>query len=498
MKVSRESSGFALAITLVLMALCVIVIVAYLANTRTDRSTSSIYANQLKARMMAESGLAAATKLLSDNTRYGNYITAMPPPSPSPASPYTELYRPTDPADTTVAKANDYLQLTNAAGEILTSRAPAVPSGTPQVEPRPTPVMIPSTGPFSIADPGFTSTNSFDFNQIVRLGTNATGRLVQPSPTPAYGQWVRVRNSNNELIGRYAFFMEDESMKVNVNVTGNNLSAGANLRVNDMTRPAPTPAPATQIQELDPAAILAPPPADRIAADTALTNTGSTGSRVASRSTIALLDKWNTNFSDYAHLATAISRDDDTTGKGWQRMDLNALVASAATNTDKIAIAQRIANWIRDAWTGPTITGLADYQMFNDPRLRLQIAANLIDYIDADNIPTDLGNYPSIGVFPVNPAEYPVIGIEKIPYLVAVEIIYQASGSNGTSSATLTMRIQFRFINLYETDLDLASSVGRIELKVCRLFKKRPSCRVRCFGDELRNPVREPYSSDAG
>ncbi len=412
---------------------------------------------------MAESGLAAATKLLADNTRYGNYITAMPAPSPTPSSIYTELYRPTDAGDTTVAKADAFLQLSNAAGVILTSRA--TPSGTPQVDPRPTPVMIPPAGPFVIADPGFTAANSYDFNQIVRLGTNASGRLIHPSPTPAYGQWVRMRNSNNEVIGRYAFFMEDESMKTNVNVTGNNLgTGGANLRVNDLTLPLPASPPATQIQEVDPAAVL-PIAADRAAADTALMTTGTAGNRLATRSSVALLDQWSNNFSDYAHLITTLARDDDTTAKGWQRMDLNALVASAADNTAKIAVAQRIANWIRDAWTGPTITTLADYQMFNDPRLRLQMAANIIDYIDTDNIPTDLGNYPSIGVFPVNPTEYPVIGIEKIPYLVAIEVIYEGSGSNGTTSATLKMKIQFRFLNLYESDLDLAASVGRIEVQ---------------------------------
>ena len=123
MKTSRRDSAFALAVTLVLMALIVIVIVAYLANTRTDRSTSAIYANRIRAKIVAEDGLAAATKLLSNNTRYGNYITAMPVPSPAPAKLYTEVYRPTDSADTTTAIANDYLTLTNAAGEILASRA---------------------------------------------------------------------------------------------------------------------------------------------------------------------------------------------------------------------------------------------------------------------------------------------------------------------------------------------------------------------------------------
>src|SRR5262249_16234817 len=162
---------------------------------------------------------------------------------------------------------------------------------------------------------------------------------------------------------RYAFFLEDESMKANVNVAGNNLSAGANLRINDLTLPLPSPAPSTQLQELDPAAIL-PTSANRTVADTVLASLGPAGSRLASRSPLGLLEEWNSNLSDYAHLSTAVSRDDDTTARGWQRMDLNTLVASATDNGSKVAIATRIANWIRDAWTGPALSSLQSYQMF--------------------------------------------------------------------------------------------------------------------------------------
>jgi len=465
MKTSPRDSAFALSVTLVLMALIATVIVAYLANTRTDRSTSAIYVNRIRAKIVAEDGLTAAIKLLSSNTRYGNYITAMPIPSPGPARLYSEVYRPTDSGDTTTAIANDYLTLTNAAGEVLASRA-AIPSGTLQVDPRPTPTMIPGGGPFRIDDPGFTASNSYDFNRIVRLGTNASGRLVNPLPIPAFGQWVRVRDAANALTGRYAYFIEDESMKVNVNATGNGLAGGSNLRVNDLTLPLPTPAPTTQLQELDPAAIL-PSSANREAADSALIGIA-TGNRLASGSSLALLDQWNSGFSDYAHLVTVASRDDDTSSKGWQRMNLNALVASATDNTSKVAVANRIANWIRDAWTGPPLPGLSNYQMFNDSRLRLQIAANIVDYIDTDNIPTDMGDViPDGYILPV-----PVLGIEKIPYLSAVEVIYQASGSTcppqptaGTYSATLKMKIQLRFLNLYETLLDLSGNVSRIEIK---------------------------------
>ena len=376
MKPRPNESGFALTFTLILMTLVVIVVVAYLSSTRIERSTSSVYANRLRAEMTADSGLAAAIHLLKDNTRYGNYITAMPAPSPSPTptpfTRWTEIYRPTDTAAPSVAKPNDFLQLSNAGGEVLASLAVAtVPAGM-QVDPRPTPSPIPvavTSGWFGIPNPPFAAANSYDFNQIVRTGTNSAGRLVNSDGQPAFGQWIRVRDTNGDLIGRYAFFVEDESMKVNVDVSGNNIG-GSHMRVNDLASPTPSPTPATQIQELDPAAILIPT-ANRALADTTLTSLGATtGGRLSSRNTLALLNEWGSvtnSFPDYAHLITTLSRDDNTTAKGWQRLDLNALVASATDNASKAALATRIANWIRDAWTGPTaIASLQDYQMYGE------------------------------------------------------------------------------------------------------------------------------------
>src|ERR1700682_6811313 len=156
MKKQTHESAFALAITLVLMTLIAIVVVAYLASTRIERSTSSVYANRLRAKMEADSGLAAAIHLLKDNTRYGNYVTAMPAPSPSPASVYTEIYRPANPADPNHGiKNNEYLKLSNAAGEILVSKA--IPSNSPGPDPRPTPEAIPnSASTIGVSNPSFT------------------------------------------------------------------------------------------------------------------------------------------------------------------------------------------------------------------------------------------------------------------------------------------------------------------------------------------------------
>lgn len=487
---SSRRSGFALTITLVLMVLIAIIVVAYLVSTRIERSTSSVYANRLRAKIQADGGLAAAIHLLKDNTRYGNYITAMPAPSPSPASVCTEIYRPTDPADTTHAvKADDYVRLDNAAGEILISRATA--SSSPGPDPRPTPEPIPTplaaSSPFTVTAPTFSANSSYDFNQIVTVGPTP-GRLVQPSPSPApppaYGEWVNVRDANSQLIGRYAFFIEDESMKVNVNYAGNNV-AGSNMRVNDLSTPLPASTPASQIQEIDPAAIL-PAAANRTTADTNLNNLGSAGSRLSTRLTLGLLGEWSNApnaFPNYSHLTTASSEDDNTTARGWQRLDLNALTSGISGNPAKVAAATKIANWIRDAWTGSTsIANLQDYQMFGDDWSRKQIAANIVDYATSDNTPTDMGDIIPSG-FGI---AVPVIGFKKMPYLSGVNIVYQASNSTypgsgvGTFSVTLKMRIQFQFQNMYEAALDLANAMGnttqsRIEVKGIPIVQKNGS-----------------------
>jgi len=110
------------------------------------------------------------------------------------------------------------------------------------------------------------------------------------------------------------------------------------------------------------------------------------------------------------------------------------LFGGASTNDDKVFASQ--GDWpIGFATPGlvqrqlPSLQTVPDVQRRND--CRLQIAANIIDYIDTDTMPTDLGNYPDIGTTAQNPATpvYPIIGIEKIPYLVEVDVIYTAAGA---------------------------------------------------------------------
>ena len=452
-------SGFALVVTLVLMALVVAIVVAYLGNTRTDRSSSSLYANRLRAKMMADTGLTAAIQLLYDNTRHGNYITAMPVPAAGSTAVKAELYRP--------STADDFLRLDNAIGEVLASRSAATGSTVPseQIDPRPAATVLspPNAGQsFGLTDATVTAADSFDFNQVVRVGASDTGRLVSAStPTrSAFGQWMRMRNTAGELVGRYAFFIEDESMKLNVDMVGNNLASGGNARTSDTILPAPAPAAPSQIQEIDPSAVL-PAAANRRDAINSLASVGPAGARLPSMPTLALLANWDANFPDVAHMFTTVSRSDQTTARGWQRLELNAIVAEASDNAGKAAAARRISDWIRDAWTGHTaLADLQDYQIFGDERLRLQFAANIVDYIDTDDVPTDVGDETP----PTYTDPIPVIGVERIPYLGMVAVIYQASG-RVANTTDLQVKFRFTFTNLYDAALDLQQFVSRIDVK---------------------------------
>lgn len=456
-------------LVLVVLTMVLVVVVSYLATSTSDRTASTYYANNLRAKMIAEDGLSAAVTLLETNTKDGNYITAMPAPSPAPTSHVTEIYRP--------PTADDYLKTTSAQGDVLASRidAGAKISSTDQTDPRPDPETVTAAlgASFGIKPPGFTAADSFDFNQVVRIG-NADGRLVNPDALPAFGQWVRVRNANGELIGRYAFFLEDESMKVNVNVAGNRLGSATypNLRFNDSLLPTPNTRAPSQIQEIDPSALLPNVAATRATGLDSLLALADPGKRLESKGSLALVTgttgtspwKDNTNLQNYAPFTTVYSKDDLTTARGWRRMNLNDVVAQAgATNAGKVAAAHQIADWIRDAWTGPApLAGLQQYQVYGDDRLRLQLAANIVDYIDSDSIPTDCGDVaPGPGLPPL-----PVIGIEKIPYLVECDVIYKSDVATpaGAGKAKLSVSFRLNFDNLFDTNLALGASIGKIEI----------------------------------
>ena len=205
----------------------------------------------------------------------------------------------------------------------------------------------------------------------------------------------------------------------------------------------------------------------RAAATEALANLGEIGNRVSTKTSVGLIPAWNNGAlepSTFLHLLTATSSDDATTARGWTRMDLNRVVADAGPgNAGKVFAAQTIADWIKDAWTGQTgLSSLSSFQVYGDERLRRQLAANIVDYIDSDSAPTDMGEFPEGE--PTAPA---VIGIEKTPLLVEVDVIYTADDASPPSptSARIGVKFRFNFFNMYDHDLRLSDYVQTISIK---------------------------------
>lgn len=83
------------------------------------------------------------------------------------------------------------------------------------------------------------------------------------------------------------------------------------------------------------------------------------------------------------------------------------------------------------------------------------------NYIDSDDVPTDVGDV----VPPTYAAAIPVIGVEKIPHVGAIAVIYEASGRPpGGTTATMKMKLRFTFINLFESVINLEQSLSRIDV----------------------------------
>lgn len=487
------SGGFTLLVVILVLALMTVLGVGLLSLARTEITTSGLTSQRVRAEMAARSGLEEALELLRFHTQHGNYVTAMQPLTRMAASEsmvIQEVYRPYwEPGDDLETRTSRYVTPDNPArpliGDYLVSLSAGFANDEARVESRTSPWALSNdpaavtTGnssevalgmPYRIPSqqanhgnrrpwPLFTDENSYNFNRLV--GPLETARFLvypvtasesgMPVSLPAPGQWMHLRDENGRITARYAWFAEDESMKLNIN------TAGSETRPSDIISDPVRPA----ARQIDPGSVLSNPALRDQARQQAIA-AGDPGQRAVSPGTVPLFGTaWNQNNpltgpASWINFITTLSASDNTTARGWERLDLNEVVAS---NSSEDA-ARMIADWIRDAWSGPVgIDALADHQLYGNERLRLQIAANIVDYIDEDNIPTDLGDING----------YPILGIEKIPYLVAVEPRFHHedlgdASTPGFKISRLTLRVNLRFYNLFDEPLDLTDSVRTVRL----------------------------------
>jgi hypothetical protein len=450
----RHEHAAALVVTLIVCTVLAIVVVALMQNTGLDRASSAGTTNHYRAKLAAESGASAAMATLADLiTRYPDSVTVWQNIGGGAVNgtnnEATVLYF-------RASGANSNVGASPAAfgSQVGLWAMPLVSRTSAPTSLNTSPVALASIVNLVPLVSGVTTnlnaTNSVYTEPFVgsRTTTNAG------APVTA-GQWVYITqfggptNATNPYVARFAYWIEDESFKVNVNVAANGLRGTGSLglgpdeiRIDGAWRASTNPS----LANADAAATVADRsifgapgyPTVRSAIIPALGNNANIG-----------------NTAEFRFLTTTHSAGLDLSRGGFKRFDINELTRggssayrlnadrfiAAITNTNSAPLfGQRFyrdtnnINAINTVASGPTPTAGNHALIYLN-----KLAANVIDYIDVDSQPTifdtppnsSVTNYflrpvplggPAFGIEPLGGADdgsnsVAAIGVENVPRL---------------------------------------------------------------------------------
>ncbi len=467
----NRTSGVALVVTLLVIVVLTIAVTAFMQSMSLERRTSQAYLNILKANEAVEAGFADGTRLVTNfKLTYPYHAVAYKSlSSPAQITPYM-----IGNADYNTNPTTNEIRLVSGNPALATT---------------------------------LDNTNSIEMN-IKSDSGDQLGWMGSPivAGAPSYrsqrAMWIKLLRDNsqpeqpnpstanfNPVVARYAFWVDDETCKLDIGVNGN--SDGATGKFSRSNTGA-------SVSDLDISALpmkaRAPLPDDATGGMVLKNITDFRSklpfalgdSRVLNR--MSPTELTGTPAEDVKFSATTFSKSDELSGTGRRRVNLNYLVTNNA-NPDAIAADLDDIGWVitgkhilKSASPYTALTNAANSGMFLDQAdttgplstfgnrfyigattahsdLYLKkLAANIRDYIDADNQPTVIDN---TAVIPANSkpttgpsiaqSNYQVIGKEAIPYLQehAWRGYIESWNDNGTTSATGTLRIDhyFEFFN---------------------------------------------------
>ncbi len=273
----RQKEGFALVLTLLILSLLVIVAVSYLSSAAAERQTAEAYSARTSAEQAAQTGVDNATAMLAQCFRdFPDSVTAWDTKqtansgspnngivvTPNGYNEGTDLYLravptavggatvanplPTGPAYTngTSYPANDASgnDPNNPACEtfvlplisgVLNGRARLVGDKETNLNSL---YQAQKAMDLSETDPvkqTWTDVNirrvNGDIEGIIGSDPDWINSLPSPKgPKPARAYWVNLTGSDGRLTGRYAFWIDDESFRANVNYVGDALNRADN------------------------------------------------------------------------------------------------------------------------------------------------------------------------------------------------------------------------------------------------------------------------------
>ena len=440
MKTQRSAEqGVALITTMIVVAVLAVVAVAFMQSTSTDRLSSRTAVNYVQARLVAEAGASAGEALVARLVKaYPDSVTVWQNiGGGAPAGTNNEatvLYLRAQAADTNLgALPWQSGSVVSLLAHPLVSGASLVPLGSAA-----------ASMPFSAGDTNMVNLN---LTNAARPRPFVGSRSMTNTGSPvAAAQWVYMgarpgpTNATNPAIARYAFWVEDESFKVNVNFATNGPRGTASLGLNPAEARLDGAWGSSRESGLSGANFSAV-----IEARDSLP-----GSNFPTALTAALPGQVSdaASLDDLRFLTTAHSAGLDLSRGGFKRFNINAATNGITGPGDAANIRaglDRIIAAITNTNSAPNF-GQRFYRLRNDASginstsavstnhaaVYLQkIAANLLDYVDDNDQPTVISNNasfnlatgrPSIGVLPlgggtagVNPIA--AMGVENVPRL---------------------------------------------------------------------------------
>ncbi|MEO5720644.1 MAG: pilus assembly PilX N-terminal domain-containing protein [Chthoniobacterales bacterium] len=497
-RVPTHERAFALTISLIIIVLATIIVVAFLTTISTERTTAAAYARVEKAEQMAQAGVDVAIARLITEMKYRPYhaigYRSVNTGLNTQVVPVITGPRSTDPAVptyNTAPNATEDVYLVSVTGG-------AVPGATPPNN--------------------LTVDNSVDLNRN-NLASEPNGWIGSPSPatpapTPYRAPWVNIlsdptkpeqpdptQGNYNPLVGRYAFWIEDESSKLDISTVGNTRNGGGFQRGNG-----------ADVSDLDigtlPIVGGSPLPASDPATNSAILNLRAQLPMLDGR----FLNRVGGTVSNDVHettkfYASAFSLSDELAGTGRRRANINALVTSPPNSNTAVPAATIAANvddivyvisgthlvaaglgppppgGTRAFEAGPTFANtLTNFggRFFasataDQKNIYLEkLAANIRDYIDTDSQPTIIdaaGPTVRATAIPAHPiqtsgggtsgtSEIVALGKERVPLIqeYALRIRQIAFGPRTGALANYTIAID-HYIELWNpTNRDIQLS----------------------------------------
>ncbi len=469
----EERAGFALVITLITIALLTIMAVAFLTSASLDQATARAAANKANADLAAQTAINSAIGRLTDNlTNYSDSATTWERVKQAGGSVQFEgttlYYRDKSPDDATGGALSPLhaLPLISGAKPVLIPTTPQTPA---QRESN-LRGALPTDGKAALD-----ATNSFDLNHA-RSSADTQGTIGAPfgaTSRPEFrGQWVDQTDADGKVTSRYAYWVEDESFKANVNLMGVTPRGSATLGNN----PAQIP-----LQGLFSALAFSDPDGTANAIFNARSNFPGglffefRAVDQATSSTIAESSKFeSTIFSGTSNLSRT----------GSKRINLNKVVADSTdpaairSQLDQIikAISYQAPNFAQRFYRTGSDKNSLDVTDTGTPSDRViylnKIAANIRDYIDTDSQPTivnrDSGLTINIGAPPMHSLpgggasgdnEVVAIGKEAVPflneYMLRVkQIVFNSTGTSAAYKIELDHYLEFWNMTTKDITLD--------------------------------------------